>query len=152
MRRRFLAIVLLSGWGGAQSGPLAPGEVAAGRCDAELPPPIERAAPRAGTLAMSAISTIPFEVAIDLEHAKKELEGQVPMRIADEHGRDMGAVGKLTLTIDRSPFRFAVEGGRLVVKSDLTAHAQMCKPLGVFGCVQYASCDPTAVVRASVAE
>ena len=153
MRRALLMLGFMIGCGAGQSGPAAPGEVAAGRCDAELPSPIERPPARPGLMMlMRPISTIPFEVAIDLGDAKKALEAQVPMRIADEHGRDLGAVGKLTLTIDRSPFRFAIEGGRLVVKTDLTTHAQMCKPLGVFGCVQYASCDPTAVARASVAE
>jgi hypothetical protein len=153
--RASLVFAIAAGCGGAQTHAAAPADIPAGRCDATLPPPLPAIAPARSTLRALRFpqgSSIPFEVGIDLARARKELEAQVPARVAEEHGRDIGAAGRLTLTIDRGPFRFAVEQGKLSVLTDLTAHAQVCKPLGGLGCVQYASCDPTAVARASVPE
>ena len=123
--------------------------IAAGRCDATLAPrpAPSRVAPVPAALAPGAV---PVDVAIDLARVVRSIEAEVPARILEEHDRDIGTPGRLSYVVDRGPLAVTVEGGRLVVRADLVAHAAVCKPIGILGCVTYASCEPTALASASL--
>ena len=95
-------------------------------------------------------STIPLSVVVDVPPMKKELEAQVPMRVAEEHDRSIGTPGLLTYTVDRSAFTLSMAGNALVASTDLTVHASICHPVIGLGCVQYGSCTPLLHVTATL--
>ena len=78
------------------------------------------------------------------------LAREVPPRVASARDVDAGVAGKLSYRIDRSPFAVDVRDDRLFVSTRLTARADLCKPLGPLGCVQYANCSPAANAIASI--
>lgn len=114
-----------------------------------LPPAPERNLPAAVPSPVPP-STVVFAVDVDLAKIRQELESQVPRRLAEERDRDVGVAGRVTYTVDRGPFSVGMDRDRAVVATDVNARAAICKPLGPFGCPQYASCDPAARVRAMI--
>jgi hypothetical protein len=84
-------------------------------------------------------------VDIPLAAIAKELEAHVPVRLAEERGRDIGVAGSLSYTIDRGPLAVVVEGESLVVRTDVRAHAEACAKGRC-----YAGCDPGARATATV--
>jgi hypothetical protein len=95
-------------------------------------------------------SILAATVRVPLARIRKELEARVPVRVAAESDQDIGTAGRLTYTVDRGPFSFAVNDGKLSVRTDLTSRASVCKPLGPLGCQPYASCTPTARMEATL--
>jgi hypothetical protein len=74
-----------------------------------------------------------------------ELEKNIPRRVADERGRDIGVAGSLNVVVDRGPIATSVEGENLVIRTELRAHAEACAKGRC-----YASCDPVANATAIV--
>jgi hypothetical protein len=74
-----------------------------------------------------------------------ELEKNVPRRVVEERGRDIGVAGSLNVTVDRGPFAASVEGENLLVKTELRGRAEACAKGRC-----YASCDPVAHATAIV--
>ncbi|MCA9630841.1 MAG: DUF4403 family protein [Myxococcales bacterium] len=71
----------------------------------------------------------------------RELEKQVPRRLADVKGQSVGAAGELTYRVERSGFAVGLQGERLVVSTPVQADVEVCKRLGPL-CVTYGSCQP----------
>lgn len=90
-------------------------------------------------------SRIVAHAEISLATIKKELEAKVPVRLAEERGRDIGVAGSLNVTVDRGPLVVAVEGESLVVRTEVKAHAEACAKGRC-----YAGCDPGARATATV--
>jgi hypothetical protein len=142
----FAAAALVAACGGA--GPRSSSAPQA--CDApRLAPAPERSLPAAVPSPVPP-STVAIAVDVDLARIRQELESQVPRRLAEERDRDVGVAGRVTYSVDRGPFTVGMDRDRAVVSTDVNARAAICKPLGPFGCPQYASCDPAARVRASI--
>jgi hypothetical protein len=108
--------------------------------------PLEPLAPATDTSARP--SKIVVEAEIPFSRIARELEANVPRRVADERGRDIGLAGSLDTTVDRGPFVVSVSpsGDALVVKTTLHAQARACTSQR--GC--YASCSPEAVATTTV--
>lgn len=100
-------------------------------------PPIHAPPPR--------LSRIVVQAEVPFARIKNELEAKVAPRLADVHGSSLGIAGTLNYTADRGPFALSVENGSLIVRTDVRAHAEACARGSC-----YASCNPTAVVRAEV--
>ncbi|MGE3674052.1 MAG: DUF4403 family protein [Polyangiaceae bacterium] len=86
-------------------------------------------------------SRISAELELSTALLGRELEKQVPRRLADVRGQDIGAAGELTYRVERSGFAVGLQGERLVVSTPVTADVQVCKSLGPI-CVTYGSCQP----------
>lgn len=82
---------------------------------------------------------------LSLRNLEKELEPQVPKRVAEARGQDIGAAGSLNYSVDRDGFRASVEGEALRVTTLLHGHAEACAKGRC-----YASCDPEIQVTARV--
>lgn len=95
-------------------------------------------------------SRVLVDVRIATGETLRELEKAVPRRIAERKGIDIGDAGRLSFSVDRGPFGVKVSGDDLVVEVDLQGEAEMCKPLGLLGCVSYASCSPRAHASAAL--
>lgn len=95
-------------------------------------------------------STIVVRGSVPLETLQNVLESQVPRRVAAENERPIGTPGNVTYTVDRGPFAITATATSLVAQTNLTVHATVCKPVDYVGCVQYASCDPSMRVTATV--
>jgi len=118
-------------------------------CAIALPPddsPKDPLAPAADT--RSHPSKIVVEAIIPFVRIARELEANVPRRVADERGRDIGLAGSLDTTVDRGPFVVSVSpnGEALVVRTNLHAQARACT--SGRGC--YATCSPEAVATTTV--
>lgn len=133
--------------GGAASGPVRP-EPVAETCKTQLSQrsgPLDRPAAPPAAPATTPPSRLVVHADLRLAALQKELETKVGRRLAEEKGQDIGVAGSLDYTADRGPFSVAIEGEALVVKTDITAHAQACAKGRC-----YASCDPVAVAKASI--
>jgi len=95
-------------------------------------------------------SEVVVGISFDAATLTNRLAKEVPPRVASARNVDAGIAGKLTYHIDRSPFSVAVHERRLFVSTHLTSRADMCKPLGPLGCVDYAHCSPEAQATASI--
>lgn len=92
-----------------------------------------------------ASSRIVTHVDVKLAPVTAELEKNVPRRVVDERGRDIGVAGSLNVYVDRGAFTAAVEGESLLVRTELRGHAEACAKGRC-----YASCDPIAIATAAV--
>lgn len=90
-------------------------------------------------------SRIIAHVEMKLAPVVAELEKNVPRRVAEERGRDIGVAGSLNVTVDRGPFTATVEGESLLVRTELRGHAEACAKGSC-----YAGCDPVAIATAAV--
>lgn len=122
--------------------PTAPKCVA--RLDADLPPPT------AGAPLVVPPSNVVVDLAVDTAAIVAALDREVPRRVAQGKGIDVGALGKASFHVDRGAWGASVRAGALHVETELSGHAEVCKPLGPFGCPSYASCDPGARADASI--
>lgn len=108
---------------------------------AVLPPPL----PPAPLPAVTRPSRIVVDAEVALGPVLKQLESQVPARLAEERGQSIGLAGRLNYVVDRGPFTAAVENDALVVRTDIRARAEACKGRGC-----YASCAPEGRATARV--
>lgn len=74
-----------------------------------------------------------------------ELEKNVPRRVADERGIDIGVAGSMNVFADRGAIRASVDGENLVVRTEVRVHAEACAKGRC-----YTSCDPIANATAAV--
>ena len=147
---RLLLLALLASGACKPSAPAAPAKPKAAdvprTCSVRLPP-------RAGVLptaaaaepAPSTPSRAVVHVEVSLARIREELERAVAPRVADVRDQDIGVAGSLRYHADRGPFTLAVEGGEIVVRTPVRAHAEACAKGSC-----YASCDPEAVATARV--
>jgi hypothetical protein len=127
----------------------APPPLDLARCSRRLPPPpLDDLAP-AAPLHLP-LSNLVAKVDLDASAITDRLAHEVPRRVASARDVDAGFAGKLSYDIDRTPFVISLAGSSLQVETTLTAHAQLCKPLGPLGCVAYGGCDPSAHAIATV--
>ncbi len=96
------------------------------------------------------LSTVVANVAFDVDALARRLSREVPPRVASARDIDAGIAGRLSYDIDRTPFTVSLAGDRVQVETQLTAHAELCKPLGILGCVPYTGCNPAAHAVAAV--
>ncbi|MCC6644691.1 MAG: DUF4403 family protein [Polyangiaceae bacterium] len=95
-------------------------------------------------------SRVMVDVVVPVDAMKAALERAVPAELVDRRGVDVGQAGQLSLRVTRGAFAVSARGDDLVVDVDLFGRASFCKPLGLLGCVSYASCEPAAHGRAEV--
>lgn len=98
----------------------------------KLEPPIAWKAPE---------SRITAELELSTALLGRELEKQVPRRLAYVKGQSVGAAGELTYRVERSGFAVGLQGERLVVSTPVLADVEICKSLGPI-CVTYGTCQP----------
>jgi hypothetical protein len=95
-------------------------------------------------------SRVLVDVQVDTGEMLRELEQAIPRRVAERRGLDIGDAGRLSFAVDRGPFGVRFDGEELFVEVDLRGEAEVCKPLGLLGCVGYASCSPRAHASAGL--
>lgn len=95
-------------------------------------------------------SRVMVDVLVPVDAMIAALDRAVPPTVVERRGIDVGAAGKLELLVHRGAFSVSAKGDDLVVEVDLSGRASFCKPLGLLGCVTYASCEPAAHGRAEV--
>ncbi|MFO0662005.1 MAG: DUF4403 family protein [Polyangiaceae bacterium] len=93
-------------------------------------------------------SRVVVEVQVDAPALLGSLEKGVPKRVASARRVSLGDAGRLSYTVDRGPFSARIENDALVVETRVDASAEICKPLGLLGCVEYATCAPGALAQA----
>jgi hypothetical protein len=137
--------------------PAAPGTAAAAPehpcCDLSLPAP----EPEPSELPLAwqerdddaVRSSLGVQVELSAAAIAARLESEVP-RDSSAERLHAGAAGLVTYSARRTPFAASVRGQTLHFTSQISAHAEVCKPLALLGCVSYAACDPGAVADASV--
>lgn len=96
------------------------------------------------------LSSVVANIAFDVATLTSRLGREVPPTVSSARDVDAGVAGKLSYEIRRAPFAVSLSGNRLQVTTQLTAHAELCKPLGILGCVPYGGCDPAARAVAAV--
>jgi len=96
------------------------------------------------------VSSVVANVSLDVQAMTSRLSREFPPRVASARDLDASFAGKLSYDIDRTAFHVSLVGDRLQVDTRLTAHAELCKPLGILGCVPYGACDPAAHAVAAV--
>lgn len=140
MRRAFLFALVACGPATQEPKPVA-------LCTTTLPPraPVPAPLPPTPPPVVTHSSRIVTQVDLKLSPIVKELEGKVPPRLADEKEKPAGAAGHLNYTVDRGPFRANVEHDALVIRTDIRAHAEVCKNRSC-----YASCAPEGTATATV--
>src|SRR5262249_48666154 len=139
-----LALLACGGPDGREAGraPLAD------TCRIQLSPrsaPLDSVVLAPATPALIRSSRIVAHVELKLATLAKELESKVPERLAEERNKGIGIAGHLNYSVDRGPFRVAVEGDSLVVRTDVRARAEACR-----GRSCYASCEPEGQAKATV--
>ncbi len=94
-------------------------------------------------------SRIGLELTADVALLQQQLERQVPRRLAQVRGQDVGAAGELSYRVDRGAFHVALDGDKLRVTTPVTAVAEVCKRLGPM-CVTYGGCQPQLIADVQV--
>lgn len=87
-------------------------------------------------------SRVIAHVELGLAPLRRELEQKVGPRVAEARGASLGLAGHVNYHVDRGPFALSIEDEALVVATELTAHAEVCRRGRC-----YAACDPTVRVR-----
>ncbi len=95
-------------------------------------------------------SRVMVDVVVPVDAMVAALDRAVPPELVDRRDIDVGPAGRLSLRVTRGAFAVTARGDDLVVDVDLFGRASFCKPLGLLGCVGYASCEPAAHGRAEV--
>ena len=90
-------------------------------------------------------SRVVVDVEAPLAALVHAVEAQVPRRVADERGRDIGIAGHLNLTADRGPFTASVADGAVLLRTEIRAHGEACARGRC-----YAACDPVAIATVAV--
>jgi len=94
-------------------------------------------------------SHLGVEVSAELDAIRRELERQVPVGLAGERRRPIGAPGEVTYSVSRGSMTAKLVGDRLVVGVPVAVHVEVCKPLGPF-CPVYGECEPRLSAVASL--
>ena len=94
-------------------------------------------------------STVTVDAAVTIERATRELANRVPVELARESGRRIGAPGRVSYVVRRADFGLAVADQRLVVSTPVSLHVEVCKPIGPV-CVKYGRCEPRLMAQVSV--
>lgn len=118
-------------------------------CEQRLPPLNALGEPSIARMRVPT-SRVVVEIQFDAPALLGALESSVPKRVAAARGVHLGDPGRLSYVVDRGPFVARIDGDSLVVETQVEAAADVCKPLGLLGCVEYASCRPGAVARAKL--
>lgn len=104
----------------------------------EPPPPLEPVRSRLG-----------IEVSAEHEAIVRELEREVPVALAGERGRPIGAPGEVTYSVRRGRLGVKLESDRLIASVPVSVEVEVCKPIGPF-CPVYGRCSPRLAAIASV--
>lgn len=89
-------------------------------------------------------SHIAVDVAINTHRLGRELSRRVPVVLAQARDQNVGAPGQATYVVRRGAFHFGVHGDELLVRTPISAHVAVCKPIGPF-CPEYGHCSPELV-------
>lgn len=126
--------------GGAASDPGRP----AAECELELGTAVPTlAAPISWSHPQSHITA---ELELSTKLLARELEKQVPRRLASESGKDVGVAGEVSYRVERDGFRFDVLLDRLEVITPIRVEVEVCKRLGPM-CLLYGTCQPRLRAR-----
>jgi len=128
-----------AGVGPAESTPAAPAE-----CAVLLPPAPAPPAPTVAPIRAPRESQLVVHAEAPLTTLALALEQRIQKRLAE--GRfGIGLGGTVTYSVERGALSFSVTSTSLVIEAPVSARAEACRGQGC-----YASCEPQAVVRASV--
>jgi len=94
-------------------------------------------------------SRIGVEVQAELAALERALGKQVPVTLAAERRKPVGAPGEVSYVVRRGRFGIGVNDARLTVQVPVEVEAEVCKPLGPF-CPTYGRCSPRLAAVASV--
>lgn len=94
-------------------------------------------------------SRIGVEVHAELGALERALAGQVPVTLAAERRKPVGAPGEVSYVVRRGRFGIGLDAERLTVSVPVEVEAEVCKPLGPF-CPTYGRCSPRLSAVASV--
>jgi Domain of unknown function (DUF4403) len=130
---------------GAGPGSDGPGEH--GECSVRIP---SRPYSPASTAPLPAIeSHITVALRAEVAALEREIGKQVPVTLAAESGRDIGAPGQVSYVVRRGRIALGLAGDRLSVTVPVQIDVEVCKPLGPF-CPIYGRCKPSLSAVASV--
>jgi hypothetical protein len=130
----------------APAAPTWPGAL----CEVRVPPAPAPAGGSAAAPMRVPTSRVTVDVRVGAGSILEQLERAAPRRVVERRGVGMGVAGRLSFAVDRGAFQLGLERDDLVVGVELVGDAELCKPLGLFGCVPYASCRPAAHAHAAV--
>lgn len=123
------------------------GETAGGACSNRFPKlEPDLPAPARVTLPQSHLSV---GVSVSEKRVGQELSRRVPIVLASAKRQHVGAPGDATYTVRRGNFAFRVRDDRLFVSTPVSAHIEVCKPIGPF-CPTYGRCNPELLSVVSV--
>jgi hypothetical protein len=94
-------------------------------------------------------SRIGVEVRAALAALERALGSRVPVTLAAERRRPVGAPGEVSYVVRRGRFGIGLVSERLTVAVPVEVEAEVCKPLGPF-CPTYGRCSPRLSAVASV--
>lgn len=118
-----------------------------GQCATQLGP--DEFVPRDAPPAPNVRSRLGVELVAEIAAVQRELGRQVPVRLAGEKRRPVGAPGDVTYSVTRGPFSLTLDGDRLLCAVPVSVEVEVCKPLGPF-CPVYGHCSPRLAAVASV--
>src|SRR5690606_17943154 len=93
-------------------------------------------------------SHITAEFELSTKRLARELEKQVPRRLASASGKDVGVAGEVSYRVERSGLGFDVQLDRLAVTTPIRVEVEVCQRIGPM-CLMYGTCQPR--LRARVA-
>ncbi|MBK7582575.1 MAG: DUF4403 family protein [Myxococcales bacterium] len=94
-------------------------------------------------------SRIGVDVRAELSALERELGRAVPVTLASEQRRPVGAPGEVSYVVRRGRFGLSLGPDRLLVNVPVEVEVEICKPLGPF-CPTYGRCSPRLAAVASV--
>lgn len=94
-------------------------------------------------------SRIGVEVQAELAALERALGREVPVTLAAERRKPVGAPGEVSYVVRRGRIGVGLDAERLTVKVPVEVEAEVCKPLGPF-CPTYGRCSPRLAAVASV--
>jgi hypothetical protein len=94
-------------------------------------------------------SRLAVDFSLTTARLRRKLAARIPVLLAQESGRPIGAAGRVSYAARRSGFSFSLDQGRLAVTTDVSTQVRVCKPLGPF-CPVYGTCQPSFRARASI--
>lgn len=94
-------------------------------------------------------SRIGVEVHAELAALERALAKEVPVTLAAEQRKPVGAPGEVSYVVRRGRIGIGLDAERLTVQVPVEVEAEVCKPLGPF-CPTYGRCSPRLAAVASV--
>lgn len=125
----------------ASCGPGAAGQGAAGQ---DSVAPLCQAAPDATPPKALGVPRSSFGVSAAVKEAVllDRLSQEVPTTVAKAKNQSIGAAGRVTYTITRSPFELSTTKEAIILSTHLKGDIEVCKPIGPF-CPDYGKCKPS---------